>query len=952
MTHPEPGERPDPADVTTPARGVPVVPPGAAEQAAPAAPAAQAEQAPAQPSAPWAAPQGQQGPSAPHQPAQPGLQAQPGQAGFAAPPAQTYPAAQPSAGQPGAPVPGQPYPGQPHPGQPYPPQAGAPVPGQPYPAQPYPGQPGGQVPGQPYPGQPYPGQPYPGQPYPPQAGYPGQPPAPRGAPDLRRLAGPAAAAGIAYGAAFLVALVATVVLGFSTPDDGLPGEGLVRVPFFLVSMALFGPLQVGGAAGGFGLSGSVTVVPLSLTLVAFVAAAVWTALRPQRAQTPRQRWVDALLAGGVLGVGGALLAAVTRFTFDLDVDLFAIGGSFGVHPLGVLLGGVVVGTLAAATGSVVRREGVDAGRLGIRLPAYLGRVLVNLAVGGAAAALVVVVLGVVGGLVEYGVAATVLVLVTFAPNAVVYALTLGALGGISVTGGDTVSLFSGDMSAAGWLLLLPVLLAVLVAGVRGLLAAGIRPWRDLWVTPGVLLVLTLVAMLLTAVRVSTGGTMAELGGGLTGALRLSWTTLLVAVLWGLVIEVVERLLAPVVVTFVPGLPRLHARLTRRPAPATAPAGTVAATPGAPDPVGRGADPAHPADAAHPEAPTGTPAAPVVPTVSRRTAVLVGVGLAGVVVLLGGAVAAHAIVSRVVYSPEKPVLAYLEAVEAGRASQALELLGSDVPAERAGLLTDEVYADVPDRPTGGRVVEVTRRGSTAVVTVESEQAGRTVEQTFYLRKDGRELLLFDRWRLSEFDVPVARVWGVLPYDVDTFTVDGVEFPAQDGEFPALPGTYTVSLPQPEGSEGVVVSDSVTVTVQPDGRLLEELGYDETLGYTLSDEAAAAAEEQTAEFVASTCLGTTALSVEECDIDVWEWRADEATDVVWTAVGEPELVTTLDGGMVVVEVSGDARVTYNLPARDYYDAESVEDEVSYDFYVRYRTEGGRLVDPETSRYGFWD
>jgi hypothetical protein len=846
--------------------------------------------------------------------------------------------AQPSASDgAGAAAPTQPY-AFPDPASFAPSPYGAQAPGAPAPGQPYIGQPALGAPSQ---GQPYAGQPIPGQP------APGQPGAPRqivvSAPDLRRLAGPALTAGLTYGAMLAVAVLATIVIATSAGDVPIPDGASLRLPFILTSMALFGPLKAGGSADGYAsVSASVGVIPLSLTFVGLVTAGLWTALRPHAAHTPRQRWTDALLTGGALGIGAAIVAALSSASYAVDADYVAVSAHVGVQPFVTLLGGLVVGTLGTVLGHAVRRGGAGLTGLGLRLPAGVARTLVNLAVAGAVVGALITALALVGGFANAGFGATVALLLTALPNVLVYVVTLAGFGGMVSTGelasgstGSTVSLFSGDTPAAAFLLVLLIVLGVLIASVRGLLAAGRRPWRDGWLTPVVLAVATLLAMALTAIRVQGGGDLGMFGSGsVGGSVRISGLTVLIAAAWGLAIEAGERYAAPVVVTLVPGLARLHSRLTGGAALATA--GAAPDVPGAP---------------VNPSVPEAV-SAPVIPTVNRRTAILVTVGVLGVVVLIGGTVAARAIVSKVAFSPDKPVLAYVEAVQDGRVSDAFALADPDVPTAERGLLTDEIYGAVENRPTGAKVTDVHVEGDDAWVTVESKQDGSTVSESFHVRKEGREFLVFDRWVLEAPYVPVVDVVALLPYDVDGFVVNGVEQDASGSAFRALPGTYTISLPLSEDAEGLVLSDSAQVTVLPDGNLLGGLESADFLTYQLTDEATQQAEALAAEFVQTQCLAAATLTVEECGLSIWEYREDEATGVAWAADGEPTVEAGLDAeNSLVVNVSGDVTVSYALPEREFYPAEQVTDSSSYDLWISYTFDGGTLVQSEVEQYGSW-
>ncbi|WP_448630724.1 hypothetical protein [Cellulomonas soli] len=316
MTTPEPdATAPDQATVPTPARGVPLAPAAAAAPAdADTAHDAHDGNVPTPAPAPQeaAAPPAPPAPPAPRHPRPPG------------------PRAGSSAGRradPYGPVPPQGY-------GPVPPQGYGPVP------------PGGQ---------------------PPLA--PGAP-APA-APSLRFLAMPAAAAGIGYAATLLVAVVASIALVASmSGTESLPTSALASLPFILTGAALLGPLHAGGSAGGYdAFSVQVALTPLTLTLVALVAIAAWTRLRGDADRTAKERWRDAVVTGGVLGLGAGILVALVRLTWSVDMLFVSADVTVGAGPVGTIFGGFVVGTLGSALGSALTRRGPDSRRLGFALPA-------------------------------------------------------------------------------------------------------------------------------------------------------------------------------------------------------------------------------------------------------------------------------------------------------------------------------------------------------------------------------------------------------------------------------------------------------------------------------------------------------------------------------------------------------------------------------------------------------
>ncbi|MGN8244407.1 hypothetical protein ACTHAM_001310 [Cellulomonas soli] len=758
----------------------------------------------------------------------------------------------------------------------------------------------------------------------PPNGHPGAvpPPVSAGGPGLGVLALPAAAAGLAYAATLIVAFVASIALVAAVSgSSALPDGALLSLPFVLAGAALLGPLHSSGSAYGYeAMSLQLTVVPLTLTLVALAAVAVWTRLRGRADRTAKERWRDALVTGAILGVGGAFLAALVRLTWSVDAVFVTADLKIGAAPVGTLLGGFLIGTLGSALGSATTRRGPDSRRLGFAVPRAVSATLGNLLTAGAVSTVLVAVVGGVVGVIKLGVTTTIALLLTLLPNATLYALSLGAFGGLTSSGSiadggeHTASLFSDGTPAGLWACVALVLVAVLVAAVRGFLASGRRGWGDAWVTPAVLVAVTGLAAIVTSVRLSTGGDLVDTD---SGAVHISFLTILLAAFWGLVIEAAERVVAPAVVSLVPALPGLYARAT-----------------------GRDAADAQQAPA---EAPTG----------DQRTARIVTLSILGAVVVLGGLLGARAVVSSVFFSPEAPAMAYVEAIQDGRASDALALADPDLPTDQRTLLTDDVYGAVENRPTGGHVTDVRTSGDDAWVTVESKQDGATVTQELQLTRQGHAFLLFDRWVLVSPAIPDVDVYAALPMDATSVLVNGVETDLRDmSVFSALPGTYTLSLPVPEGSEDLLTSSSVDVTVEwPSDYSSSYLDVDEELAYTLTDEATSQLEEASTEYLTADCIGAGTLTVETCGLDIWEYREDEATAITWTLDGDPTFETTFESPEeILVHVSGEATVSYTLPAAEYWPAESPVETDDYDFWITYAVTDGKLVQTEVSEWGW--
>lgn len=738
------------------------------------------------------------------------------------------------------------------------------------------------------------------------------------APDLSFLKAPALIGALTYAAMLVVAIVAGIVASSPLAGTGAIPEGIsTRLPFFLVGMGMFGPLHAGASAAG-GLAsayGQLTLVPLALTLIGLGATWFLTARLAPSAQTIKGRWRDSAIVGAALGILTAVVAAIVKITWAADFYLLSADAVVNVKPFEALVGAFAVGTLGAGLGNATTNWRIDLTALGIRIPAPFAHSIANVASGGLVAGTLASLVALVAGIIKIGFPATIGAFLTILPNALAFLFAFGGLGGIEVGGhiadGGPISLFTDGVPGVLWLSLVPIVLAVVIAAVRGLLAGGLRTsWRDAWVTPVVLAGATALALLLTTVSFSGSGDLGfidERAGG--GSIRITWVSVLIAATWGLLIEAAERYVAPLVVGLIPALPPLYARLTKQ-----EPAVTGVNLP--------------------------TAHGPGVPALDRRKAKALGLSILGAVVVIGGALVSRAVVQNVVFTPAKPVEQYIAAIQSGDVEAAFALADPDVPNAERALLTNEVYNDVEGHLSGGKVTNVEKDGKTAHVTVQSKQDGSTVTQYFSLTKQGKQLLVFDNWVLDAPSVPQADVTQYLPDDIDKFTVNGIEF--SRGErfemaFRALPGRYTVSLP----AAPLLTSDDFTVLVSGDGESSVQGAPDGVLTYELTAEATAKGKQLGSDYAAE-CMAATTVTVEACFLDVYV-GGDDPRDATWTLNEPVEVETFPSGGAgVVVHVMGEASVTGTYSQTDWWTDEVTNetftrDGVGFGVWLTYEVDG---------------
>jgi hypothetical protein len=178
---------------------------------------------------------------------------------------------------------------------------------------------------------------------------------------------------------------------------------------------------------------------------------------------------------------------------------------------------------------------------------------------------------------------------------------------------------------------------------------------------------------------------------------------------------------------------------------------------------------------------------------RRGAVVGIVSGAVVLVLLVVAGGVGWAVGSDAHSAGRPVEAFLDDLESGRVSSALDAAGVQHGKDDV-LLTDAAYAKAGNRVTGHRIVSVSQSGDTATVDAYLTQAGRSVATTFRLERTGSDWGVFPVWELRPPSLGTVAV-AVQGPPRSTVTVAGQRVRASaDGtvSLRALPGSYEVGL----------------------------------------------------------------------------------------------------------------------------------------------------------------
>ena len=778
---------------------------------------------------------------------------------------------------------------------------------------------------------------------PPRTWAPAPQPATAAPLDLRQLINPALTAAVTYVAALLVSLViAGLIIGSASSELELPAGAAGALTFFLTGMSFGGSLHASANASALASGAAdLALIPWGTTVLAAAAGVWFVRVRSARAvATVRQRWADIVVTGTMLGLVAAIVAAAVHISWQTTIVIVHASARLSISPVGVLFGGFVTGALVAAIGHAWAGRSLTV--LGVRMPAVLSEAARAVGIGMGVPAVVVAVVLTVLDLVKLGFTGGVALALGTLPTQVVWVNALGMFGSLDLSGAGSDD--SASIAHSGswlWLtLLVTVCSLVLTARARWARAGVVRPWQQAWAVPAVAGVGGVLAVLLTGVHTSWSGAAPwadEAGSGVS--LGLSGLVILPAVLWGGLAEVLERHAGPHLVAAIPAI--------RLPGRATGVSGAVGGAPVVPGTLAAGAPSTlgAPLGAPVPGGATSAPAAPAVRTVkvSRRAAwTIVGVLALAVVVIVG-----RAVLASTVFTPQAPVTAYLNDLNAGHVSAAFAIADPSVPSGSRALLTDAVYGTVKDRPTGMHVTKVTRFKGGATVTTEGKQDGENVTQTFDVAAEGHRDLLFTRWVIKNPPVNevVLESYG-LP-STGTFVVNGLSFGFTDTAY-VLPGTYDVSLGVDDDHAGLVTSTTATVQVRADEPTVNvaATAAGANLNYQLTDHA----KELAASFAKSrlaTCLASASLDHPGCSL----WNATGYDDslvsnVKWSLVGEPTYdVTFTSLDEIDVEITGQAQASYDAQPGWFDDGGPKTATSSIYYQLRLTPSKGELVQVDT-------
>lgn len=143
------------------------------------------------------------------------------------------------------------------------------------------------------------------------------------------------------------------------------------------------------------------------------------------------------------------------------------------------------------------------------------------------------------------------------------------------------------------------------------------------------------------------------------------------------------------------------------------------------------------------------------------------------------------------APQHVVERYLQALVAGRVSDALKLGGID--AKDAPLLTAAAYRASSAHPTAFTITSAQIAGPNATVVASITQSGARYGVAFHLKSVRRVGPATARWELARQTLPRISVDTQGPADA-TLRIDGVDVAVHNGkaDVPVLPGAHAVAL----------------------------------------------------------------------------------------------------------------------------------------------------------------
>jgi hypothetical protein len=643
---------------------------------------------------------------------------------------------------------------------------------------------------------------------------------------------------VAYVVGVLLMILTVVVIGASNSGSGVDtgsgasssGSGASNVSDVLsvIGNVLAGPAQLigladlgrlagrGAGVGTVTLAGSAQLglVPVFIALAQVIALVVIRRLAGRRTEPFGVRLLTSLVTGVVL----ALLTLVVGLVFAFRIP--AISG-VSISAINAIGPGSVIVALLVGTGVTLVARPIWLSRVHPIVNAGLGILRVAATHLGALSVFTALVLVVASAVVRTGSGPVLPLLLS---NLAIVVTAISMFGGVSFSEstGQLFSTLGRSASPTGtltvfssptgwvWLLVLAAVVAAVLAGLGLAVRRGTRarPQLDWALSVAAYLLLGVVVLVVGTVvfRVTVSGI-----GGTGSAGVTPWTPVVFGV-WGAVVEVVARWVAPRVLPALPSaLVAIASRLVGRDAagyrplpvgeaPVSAPtqqAPVSATTQEAPPTatVGAAAGSTEGAQQQQPYGWGGAAETPMAPMTPRARRILVrSLVAAGVVVVLvvGGAVTGSVLRSSV-WGPGPVAEQFVAAIGKGDASGAGEL--GEVRGIGTGMLTDRVLGGATGRISDVAVGAVRKSGDSATATVTYRQGGDRRSTFVTLRRTGTTWLVKDDWQVTSsligvVGISVPEALGNAEVRADGVTVGR----AKDGELSldAFPGTYDITV----------------------------------------------------------------------------------------------------------------------------------------------------------------
>ncbi|MFC5677394.1 hypothetical protein [Aeromicrobium endophyticum] len=704
---------------------------------------------------------------------------------------------------------------------------------------------------------------------------------------------------LAYVATWLASLVclalALVLALVEDVSDDLSWWWLLTGPGQLVAMAFRSPAEISVPGSGEGMAATSSFSATGPVLVILAVAVVTVLLLSRRDETasPNRSTTGAVTLAVTAAATFVLIALAVALV--VPVTLAEDGDSAEVGAAGFEL--VAFGLIGVSIAALVGRRRWTTWSMAASVPLAVRAAWRGLLAHLAVFSVLTVIATIVWVIVQGG-ASTLLVLPVVLGNLLVYAVTLGHLGALSYGNAgsfvgqssgtsDTVWLFSSGADKVLWLLLLFAVVGTLASAVVLRRADAGPRTSSHWVWTAV------VYAVAGGVLMFLGLASSDFGSGYgTGTASFGPEPWFFAVFaaWGLLAELGARSVGPALAGLVPAawLDRAVRGVDQVPVagvtPTPAPVAATSAVGAAPSPT----------------------SAPMDARSKRILAVVGGLVVAGVLAVVGVSVAGS-----MFFGPDKPVEKYFAALGDGRASDALELVRLDSPADERLLLTDEVLGDSDARIEDVRIGDVQRSGSVATVTVEYTIDGAQQSQDVTLTKSGSRFVVFDDWKIVDPDLGAieVRAPGAAGVEVNgrAIDVDGLDDRVR---LSAFPGTYEIT---PGSGSKYLSFESEKVSVGTD----EESADFEV---TPTDELLAEVASQADQFVAA-CIARTEADPAGCPNRTYGYRLQ---DVRWTLDAKPtyDLRSDYDGGWrFSTKTPGRASVT--AKQKSYIDDEKPRD-----------------------------